>query len=397
MKILFLAPQPFFQERGTPIAVRLALEVLAQRGGDTIDLLTYHEGVDVEISNVRIHRIPSAPFLKNVRPGISIKKLICDVIFFGAALSLVWRNRITGQYQLIHAVEESVFMALVIKCLFGIPYIYDMDSSLSMQITEKWVLLKPLAPILAFFERAAIRRSRAVVPVCDALAILADHHGAPDMEILRDISLLESQPETIEKSLREQLDLAPTQEIILYIGNLESYQGIDLLIESFALVAAANQSAQLIIIGGNPEHIRFYQSRCEDLGISRRVHLLGPRPVNHLRSLLLQADILVSPRTKGNNTPMKIYSYLHAGKAIVATDLPTNTQVLDAQTSQLCAATPEGFSSGILELLANPAKRATLGATAFQIAEDRYTFPVFERSLNQLYDRLEPSATENVQ
>src|SRR5690606_25954218 len=57
MKILFLAPQPFFQERGTPIAVRLAVEVLGGRKGDSIDLLTYHEGSDVPLKNVRHLRI----------------------------------------------------------------------------------------------------------------------------------------------------------------------------------------------------------------------------------------------------------------------------------------------------------------------------------------------------
>ncbi len=396
MKILFLAPQPFFQERGTPIAVRLALEVLARRGDDKIDLLTYHEGSEVEIPNVVIHRIRSYPFLKNIRPSISFKKLVCDAFFFGAALRLVWKQR-KNQYQLVHAVEESVFMALIIKWIFGIPYIYDMDSSLSMQITEKWVLLKPMAPLLSFFERLAIRQSRAVVPVCDALAALADHHGAPDMEILRDISLLDSQPESTERNLREELRLDPSQEIILYIGNLESYQGIDLLVDSFALVAVRNQSAQLVIVGGQPDHIEFYRKRAQSLNIAERVHLVGPRPVNHLRSLLLQADILVSPRTKGNNTPMKIYSYLHAGKAIVATDLPTNTQVLDTNTSQLCAATPASFSAGILALLADPQKRTQLGASAFKTAEERYTFPIFERSLNQLYDRLAQRAPGSAQ
>ena len=60
-----------------------------------------------------------------------------------------------------------------------------------------------------------------------------------------------------------------------------------------------------------------------------------------LASLLAQADVLVSPRTRGNNTPMKIYSYLDAGRAVLATDLPTHTQVLTPECARLAPADPD--------------------------------------------------------
>ena len=152
MKVLFLAPQPFFQERGTPIAVRLALQVLAKRGGDSIDLLTYHEGRDVQIPNVAIHRIPAPRWIRDIPPGFSFKKLFCDCIMLLSALQLVWKNR-AGQYELVHAVEESVFIAWIIKLLFRIPYIYDMDSSIALQLTEKFPFCRLLLPFLRFFEK----------------------------------------------------------------------------------------------------------------------------------------------------------------------------------------------------------------------------------------------------
>jgi glycosyltransferase involved in cell wall biosynthesis len=387
MRTLFLSPQPFFQERGTPIAVRLALEVLSKRNGDSIDLLVYHEGTDVEISGVTVHRIPAFSFLNNVRPSISCKKLLCDLIFFFSALNLIVRNR-SKQFQLIHAVEESVFMAYFFKIFFRIPYVYDMDSSLSMQLTEKWALLKPLKPILSSLEKLAVKNSRAVVPVCDALAIIAEGHGAPDMQIVRDISLLSEQSLDSEIDLRTELKLTSAQEIVLYIGNLESYQGIDLLIESFEIVAQQNSSAQLIIVGGSVEHISNYRTKVQKLALTQRIHLIGPRPVSALRSLLLQADILASPRTKGENTPMKIYSYLHSGRAIVATNLPTNTQVLDNHTSLLSEPTPQAFGAAILTLLNDAKQRQILGEAGYAKAEKLYTLEVFSESLNALYDRI---------
>ena len=78
MKILMLAPQPFYQERGTPIAVMLLLKSLSQRG-DEVDLLTFHEGEPVTLAHVRVIRIPALPGMKNLKPGFSWKKVVCDI------------------------------------------------------------------------------------------------------------------------------------------------------------------------------------------------------------------------------------------------------------------------------------------------------------------------------
>ena len=88
MNILVLSPQPFFQARGTPIAVRLVLEFLSSRG-HRVDVLTYHEGSDVEIPNCRILRIPRIPGVRNIRPGFSFKKILCDLVMLVSCTSTV--------------------------------------------------------------------------------------------------------------------------------------------------------------------------------------------------------------------------------------------------------------------------------------------------------------------
>ena len=132
-----------------------------------------------------------------------------------------------------------------------------------------------------------------------------------------------------------------------------------------------------------------YKEKVQKLGLSQRIYLIGPRPVSALRSLLLQADILASPRTKGENTPMKIYSYLHSGRAIVATNLPTNTQVLDQNTSKLTEPNPSAFGAAILILLQDPKLRRALGEAGYAQAEKKYTYDIFSKSLNALYDRID--------
>ena len=396
MRLLFLAPQPFFQERGTPIAVRLALEVLVQRSPRIdIDLLVYHEGVQIDLPGVTINRITVPcllrPFLSGVRPGITLKKLICDLFFFSHAVWLILKSKRSGDggYHLIHAVEESVFIALLARYLWGIPYLYDMDSSLSLQLTDTWRVLRIFRPFFSALERIAVRKSAAVVPVCDALAAVADDAGSPHTCILRDVSLLDhpSYRSDCREALRTGAGIQSDAKVILYVGNLERYQGIDLALASFAKVADTHLNAHLIIIGGASEHIASYRQVVRNYSSSARIHFLGARPVAQLHRLIAEADVVISPRIVGNNTPMKIYSYLHSGKPLVATAIPSHTQVLNAEVARLCEPNVDDFAQGLVWAITHCDEARKMGERARKLAEERYTFSVFKKNLLELYDR----------
>lgn len=380
MRILLIAPQPFYQERGTPIAVDLLLRVLSERG-DEVHVATFHEGADVTYPGVTLHRIKPPLLARGVPPGFSAKKLICDAALFLLVNRLVREVR----PQVIHAVEESVFFARRLWRQRGIPYVYDMDSSLARQLVESKPMLRGLGGLFRGMETAACRDAAQVVPVCETLAEIARTAGAKRVTLLRDISLLGRMAGAAEPDLRARLGLRGP--VFMYVGNLEKYQGADLLLEGWARSGAGVKS--LVIIGGTVAHIAGYRRRAAELGVAESVHFLGPRPVGALASLLAQADVLVSPRTRGNNTPMKIYSYLDAGKAVLATALPTHTQVLTPACAQLAPAEPVAFGAAMAELAGDEALRARLGAAARHEAQSKYSFEVFRATLRGIYDGLE--------
>lgn len=383
MKILLLAPQPFYLERGTPIAVDLFLQVLSERG-DSIDVVTYHIGKDVDYSNVRIFRILNIPFIQTIPLGFSWRKVVCD--FFVLLKSL--RLLIQGRYDYIHAVEESVFIAMIIKWLFKIPFVYDMDSSLAQQMLERYPwLFKPVARFFYYMEGLAVRNAKAVVPVCEALRVDIEKHKPKKVLVLWDVSLVESSLKEDSHDLRDQLDIPG--RLIMYVGNLEIYQGIDLLLESFSRVVQHSDEASLVIIGGNTADILKYEEKSKQIGLTGKVFFLGPKPVLQLSVYLAQADILISPRIRGHNTPMKIYSYLGSGKPVVATRLPTHTQVLDDQTACLTEANPEAFASGMLKLIEDKGLRDQFGMAGKKLVEERHSFRVFRQKVNSLYEWLE--------
>jgi glycosyltransferase involved in cell wall biosynthesis len=392
VRILILAPHPFFQPRGTPIAVRRVLEFLSSRGHQ-LDLLTFHEGEDVEIPNCRIHRIARPLWIRNVRAGFSLKKVVCDVFMFVKCVRMVRRNR----YDLIHAVEESAFIAAAIQRLAGIPYVYDMDSSLAEQLVEAYPGLHFAFPTLRRCEAVAVRQSLGVLTVCAALEDVAHRHD-PDKPIGRveDSTLLEPEPPRLGDGHRNNRALpgvGPQTPVVMYAGNLAHYQGIELLLEGFRHALRRIPDAQLVIVGGLEKDIAHYGRRALRLGIESQVHFLGPRPVAALESLFRRADVLVSPRLGGLNTPMKIYSYLDSGTAVLATRLRTHTQVVDDRTAYLVPPEPEALGDGLAELLGDSALRERLASQAKAYVRKEFTPEAAERKLDSFYSAMESKAS----
>lgn len=383
LSILLVAPQPFFQERGTPIAVRLLAQTLAAEGYE-VHLLVYHEGEDIQIQGVQLHRSAKLSFVKDIRPGMSLKKIVCDIFMLFKMMSLSRQN----DFDLVHAVEESVFLAQFLKMFTRTPYIYDMDSCMSEQIIDKYPGLKWLGKGLASFEKRAIQKSLGVIAVCRALEDMARAY-APDKPILRleDISMVDDDV-VGDESLREKYNI--TGVMLLYVGNLESYQGINLLLEGFAQAQLESQEASLMIIGGNADDIEKVIAYSKQLGISDNVVFCGPRPMNLLGYYLSQADILVSPRTQGNNTPMKIYSYLGSGKAVLATRLPTHTQALNDDVACLVESNARAMGAGIKMLCTDAGLRQELGARGKVLADKEYSMSAFKRKLSAFYKLITP-------
>jgi glycosyltransferase involved in cell wall biosynthesis len=385
MRILLVAPNPFFQERGTPIAVRILCETLCD-AGHSVDLLTYHVGTDVHKPGLNILRIPRVPFIRDVPIGFSLKKLVCDAVL---SCKLLWQA-IRNRYDVIHAVEEAIYPSLLVRPFARATVIYDMDSSMVDQLLEKWAFLARVKTLLYSLERFAIRRSDAVVAVCEALA---ERVRASDPEkrvlVLQDVPLESVPGGQPADDLRRTCGIRGL--LMLYVGNLERYQGIDLLLDGFARAKPATD-VNLVVIGGERGDIEKYRAQSEALGLGDSVHFLGPKPIDQLSGYLRQASVLVSPRLTGNNTPMKIYSYLAAGKPVLATNIASHTQVMDASCAVLVEPTPPAMAAGIERLAADQALRERLGAAAEDLVQSKYSVAVYRRKVIDEYAYLEHGA-----
>jgi glycosyltransferase involved in cell wall biosynthesis len=404
MKVLMIAPQPFFQPRGTPFSVLHRLKALSKLGYK-IDLVTYHLGQDVRIDNVSIHRAARVPMLNEIAIGPSKTKLLLDVFIYRRAVELLRRQR----YDLIHTHEEAGFFGIRLSRKFGALHLYDMHSSLPQQLSNfKYSTAKALIHIFERLEAATINSAHAVITICPELfnyvrerfpekynklienvadnAIVFGGNGAngngrhDEVELARRYNLHDKHAGSNDSN---------GETIVLYTGTFEPYQGLDLLIESSPSVIARQPGVRYLIVGGKPEQVAHYREKAGQHGVNEKFIFTGQRPPEEIPRFIRLADLLVSPRVAGNNTPLKIYSYLRSGIPIVATDHITHTQVLNAEVAVLTDCTPQAFANGVIRVLDDKAYGEALARRAQKLAAREYSYEAYLQKTKEVYSYLE--------
>src|SRR3546814_12950201 len=83
---------------------------------------------------------------------------------------MLWRLLAKNRYDVIHAVEESIYPSILANVLARKVLLYDMDSSMADQLIERFAPLRHAGKLLYGLERIAVSRSDFVLPVCQTLA-----------------------------------------------------------------------------------------------------------------------------------------------------------------------------------------------------------------------------------
>jgi glycosyltransferase involved in cell wall biosynthesis len=376
MHILMIAPEPFFEPRGTPFSEFHRIRALTDLG-HTVDLITYPFGQTVSMAGMRVFRCMKPPLVDHVKIGPSIAKLPLDV----ALTITAFRRAFTQRYDAVHSHEEGGLIGVLLAALLRVPHLYDMHSSLPQQLSNFAFTRSPLVKrVFEWIERIMIRRSRVVIVICPTL-----EDTAREIDPTARVVLIENAPGSVEESasgddsarMRAQYDFAPGTPVVLYTGTFEAYQGLDLLFESMAIVKAARPDARLLLAGGKPAQVERAKADARAAGIAEVTVFAGERPAGEIPAYLRMSDVLVSPRSKGTNTPLKIYQYLRSGKPVVATRLLTHTLVLSDVTAILTDATPAGFADGILAALNDPPRAAMVGRNARDLADTKYSYDAY--------------------
>ncbi|MGE5797639.1 MAG: glycosyltransferase family 4 protein [Ignavibacteria bacterium] len=390
MKALVISPQPFFSPRGTPFSIYYRTLIMSELGVE-VDFLTYGEGQDVTIPGVKIIRTPRFKFLGNVKIGPSPLKLFLD-LFIGLKMILLL---IKNKYDFVHAHEEAVFFAYVLKPLFKFKLVYDMHSSLPQQLTNfNFSKSKLLLKIFKGLEDACLKKAEAVITICPDLfnyvnSILIDKHKHFLIEnSIFDPVRIKSVQNNGNENAELEMQIPAGKKNVVYAGTLEKYQGIDILINSFKEVVAKKNDVILVIVGGTKEQIEHYSKLAAERGISEKVIFTGRLPQHLAKKYIRSAAVLVSPRSDGTNTPLKIYEQIASGIPLVATNIYSHTQVLDDKVAFLVDPKPEKMADGLLASLNSEEISKQKVQNALKLYEEKYSRKIYKEKVKYLLESL---------
>ena len=392
MKYLVIAPQPFFTPRGTPFSVYYRTLISAELGAE-IDFLTYGQGEDVDIPGVRIIRTPKLAFLGPVRIGPSFLKLVHDFFIFFRMLFLLLYTR----YDMVHAHEEAVFMALPLKPFFRFKLLYDMHSSLPQQLSNfNFSSNKVLLKSFEWLENNSLAHSDAIITICpDLYDYVNKVLPGTTKNYLIENSLLEPVRQMAKKDCVQDTGAIPEpipadfKYRIVYAGTLEAYQGIEILLGAMQKVLIKEPNAGCIIVGGTPEQVAMFRDNAKDLGIEKGLMFTGRVPQQVARFYSEQATVLVSPRSSGTNTPLKIYEQLASGIPLVATAIYSHTQVLTDEIAFLVQAAPEDMANGLLDAMHNTEEATKKAQHAKALYDKEYARPIYVEKLRRVLESVQ--------
>ena len=380
MRVLFLAPQPFYEVRGTPLAVAALTKTLGELGHE-VDLLTFPQGAPWSAPRVR-HLRSASLTSGRIRLGFSVAKALQDLPLTWKAVGLAR----SGAYEVVHAVEESAFLVAPFLPR-GVKFVVDMDSDLGEQLAHsKSALARALGPMAGWLHQRSLRRADLAVVINAHLEgavrrVRADLpvHRIEDPPLVTAVSDVDR---SSARPLRTELGLGDAP-VALYTGNFEPYQGVDLM----ARAAGHTARAIFVFVGGEDHEIAQVKASLSAPTLAR-CRFVGKRPPETLTRWMALADVLVSPRTLGGNTPFKVYTYLASGRPIVATRLDTHTQVLSDETAFLVAPDAASLAKGIEAALTNAVEAARRARNGLVLLERDYSTARYREKVEAAYATL---------
>jgi glycosyltransferase involved in cell wall biosynthesis len=189
-------------------------------------------------------------------------------------------------------------------------------------------------------------------------------------------------------NVESEMQIPAGKKNVVYAGTLEKYQGIDILISSFKEVAAKKNDVILVIVGGTKEQIEHYSKLAAEKGISEKVIFTGRLPQHLAKKYISSAAVLVSPRSDGTNTPLKIYEQIASGIPLVATNIYSHTQVLDDKVAFLVDPKPEKMADGLLVSLNSEEISKQKVQNALKLYEEKYSRKIYKEKVKYLLESL---------
>lgn len=383
LRVLVLAPTPFFADRGCHVRILEEARAVVPCGVE-LRLVTYHLGRD--IPGIPTERIASIPWYGKLEAGPSWHKPYLDLLLLFKALKVAR----TFKPHLIHAhIHEGAFIGAILKKLLRVPMLFDCQGSLTAEITDhKFVRTGSLLQrLFAALERWINLSSDFIITSASPTVKLLTADGVPAERVRAlidgvDTDVFTPQP---KEEIRARLGLPRDRRIVCYLGVLNSYQGVDLLLEAAALLQ--RQGAKLhFLIMGFPEG--GYREKAEAMGLSDMVTFTGRIPYQDAPLYLCAGDIAVSPKISLTEANGKLFNYIACGLPTVVFDTPVNREILGDAALYAKFGDAAELAGAIGRLAGDRELREDLGSEGRERAVKEHSWQARGKELAEIYRSL---------
>jgi len=325
LKILMLAPTPYFADRGCHVRIYEEARALRSLGHD-VRIVTYHLGRD--LPGIPTVRIPQIPWYSKLDAGPSVHKLYLDALLFAKAALMIPDFR----PDLIHAhLHEGGFIGYFLKKLAGIPLLLDYQGSLTGECIDHGFFdaSSPLATAFKTAERMIhCFADRIITSSGSGSADLVKTWGVPAGKVSPlidavDTDVFAPRPQNIG---RETLGIPSDAFVVGYLGLMNRYQGTDLLLETIELLKKENRNILFLIMGFPDERYRFESTQ---RGLDHMIRFTGKVDYKDAPLFLSAANIAITPKLSPTEANGKIFNYMACGLPVIAFDTPTNREILE--------------------------------------------------------------------
>jgi glycosyltransferase involved in cell wall biosynthesis len=380
-RIATIAACPFPYPRGTPARIFRVAEALAHRGHE-VHVVTYHLGQNVEDVPFKVYRTPEIKTYQKCSPGPTYQKLLVLDLLLAVKLLQVLRKH---QIDVIHAHHyEGLLVAAAVQKLTNHPIIYDAHTLLQSELPFYGLgLSKKIKKLVGgFLDRQLPQLADYTISVTDGLT----------EKLIQEAKLIPEKITTITNGVEcDHFDLASNDyllpendpKILIFTGNLASYQGIELMLQAFRQVLNQRQNVYLRIVSNS----RFddYEALANGLGIREHIDIL-PSDFHSLPRHFAEADIALNPRVDCDGIPLKLLNYMAAGKAIVSFD--GSAKVIEHNKTGLVVedGNTTAFAQAICRLLDSPMLARQLGANAKNQVKAEHTWQIMAQRTEDVYE-----------
>lgn len=379
-----LAPTPYFADRGCHVRIYEEARVLGQLGHD-VRLVTYHLGRDM--ADIPTERIMRIPWYRKLNAGPSWHKPYLDILLFFKAL------RVSRSFRphMIHAhLHEGAFIGIFLKKILRIPLLFDCQGSLTGEIIDHG-FIRPGSWLASFFaacERFINDGADGIVTSSTAGAeSLSRQWGVSSSRVIP----LTDGVDTDEFSpgdraaARRRLGVPSDRPVVVYLGLLNRYQGIDLLLDVMAILKERGVRVHFLLMGF-PEET--YRTAAEERGLAGMVTFTGRVGYSQAPDFLAAGDLAVSPKISLTEANGKLFNYMACGLPCLVFDTPVNREILGETGTYARFSDPADYADRLEEMLADPPALARQGWAAREKAVAEHSWRARGERLVQVYRTL---------